>query len=389
MTQPFDYMPYPPAPPPRRSSGARGLLLMIFGLLLGILIYRFWWDRGTPALEPRLVEARGELAANELATIALFKASSPSVVYVQTSRTARTPWSRSPVEIERGTGSGFIWDDAGHIVTNFHVVESASAARVTLWDHSSYDAQIVGRAPEYDLAVLRIDAPRSKLRPMPIGSSRELQVGQFAYAIGNPFGLDQTLTTGVVSALGRTITSLTGRPIEDVIQTDAAVNPGNSGGPLLDSAGRVIGVNTAIYSPSGASAGIGFAVPVDTVNRIAPQLIASGRVTRPFLGVQMMDSTPQRNLARWVGAEQPGPMVARVEPDSPAAAAGMRGIQQTEDGQLIPGDVIQSVDGKTCRVADELVAALERHKAGETVTITVWRDGAQQDVKVRLEEPRQ
>jgi S1-C subfamily serine protease len=389
MTQPFDYMPYPPAPAPRRPSSARRILLLIFGLLLGFLIYRQWWDRGTPALEPRPVEARGELAGSEQATIALFTVSSPSVVYVQTSRSARTPWSRSPVEVERGSGSGFIWDDAGHIVTNFHVVENATSARVTLWDHSSYDARIVGRAPEYDLAVLRIDAPRSKLRPMPIGSSRELQVGQSAFAIGNPFGLDQTLTTGVVSALGRTITSLTGRPIEDVIQTDAAVNPGNSGGPLLDSAGRVIGVNTAIYSPSGASAGIGFAVPVDTVNRIVPQLVSSGRVTRPFLGVQMMDSTPERNLARWVGAEQQGPMIARVEPGSPAADAGLRGIQQTEDGQLIPGDVIQAVDGKACRVADELVAALERRKAGETITITVWRDGAKRDVKVTLEQPRQ
>jgi S1-C subfamily serine protease len=328
------------------------------------------------------------LAGSETATIELFKASSPSVVFVRTLVQDNNPWRRNPLEYQQGSGSGFIWDDAGHIVTNFHVVENATAARVTLWDHSSYDAEIVGRAPEYDLAVLRIDAPRSKLRPMPIGTSRDLQVGQSTFAIGNPFGLDQTLTTGVVSALGRTITSLTGRPIEDVIQTDAAVNPGNSGGPLLDSAGRVIGVNTAIYSPSGASAGIGFAVPVDTVNRIAPQLIASGRVTRPYIGVQLMDSTPERNLARWVGAEQVGPMIARVEPGSPAEAAGLRGIRQLDNGQLVPGDVVQAVDGKACRIGDELVAALERRKAGETVTITVWRDGEKRDVKVTLDAPR-
>jgi S1-C subfamily serine protease len=308
---------------------------------------------------------------------------------VRTIRAGRSdPWSRSPVEIEEGTGSGFIWDDAGHIVTNFHVVENADSARVTLWDHSSHEAQVVGRAPAYDLAVLRIGAPRSKLRPIPIGASKDLQVGQFTYAIGNPFGLDQTLTTGVVSALGRQILSRSGRPIDEMIQTDAAVNPGNSGGPLLDSAGRVIGVNTAIYSPSGASAGIGFAVPVDTVNRIAPQLIAEGRVTRPYVGAQVMDSTPERNLARWVGADS-GPMVAHVEPGSPAEAAGLRGLWRLDNGDVMPGDVIQAVDGQPCRIADEIAAALERHKAGDTVTITVWRDGQRLEARVKLQAARE
>src|SRR5687767_14874641 len=355
MTYPYDYSPYPPPPVPRRTSGVRGILLLILGLLAGFLVYRAWIDRGSPALEPRLVEARGELAANEKATIELFKVSSPSVVFVRTLVQNNNPWRRNPLEYQQGSGSGFIWDDAGHIVTNFHVVENASAARVTLWNHSTYDAQIVGRAPEYDLAVLRIAAPRSKLRPMPIGSSRELQVGQSAFAIGNPFGLDQTLTTGVVSALGRTITSLTGRPIEDVIQTDAAVNPGNSGGPLLDSAGRVIGVNTAIYSPSGASAGIGFAVPVDTVNRIVPQLIASGRVVRPRLGVNV-DEGVSRALAQRTGIE--GLLIVSCEPGSPAAAAGLRGTQRSPQGRIIFGDVLQEVDGRKIRTADDLYIAL-------------------------------
>jgi S1-C subfamily serine protease len=364
----------------------RIVLAFVLGLLLGFLFYRYWIDRGTPALEPRLVAARGELAQTERATIELFEASSPSVVYVRTLRRGRNPFNRSAFEVEQGTGSGFIWDDAGHVVTNFHVVENASGARVTLWNHETYDAQLVGRAPAYDLAVLRINAPRSKLRPIPIGASGELKVGQHAFAIGNPFGLDQSLTTGVVSALGRQIVSRTGRAIEDVIQTDAAVNPGNSGGPLLDSAGRLIGVNTAIYSPSGASAGIGFAVPVDTVNRVVPQLIGQGRVTRPYLGVQVIDSI-SREIRQWIGVD--GLVVARVEPGSPAEAAGMVGLQQTDTGDIIPGDVIQSADGQRVRAADELFAVLERHKPGDTITLGVWRAGQQREVQVRLEPPRE
>jgi S1-C subfamily serine protease len=270
------------------------------------------------------------------------------------------------------------------MVTNHHVVENASFARVTLWDHTTYSAEVIGRAPAYDLAVLRINAPRAKLRPIPIGSSADLQVGQRTFAIGNPFGLDQTLTTGVVSALGRTIVSRTGRDIEDVIQTDAAVNPGNSGGPLLDSAGRLIGVNTAIYSPSGAWAGIGFAVPVDTVNRIIPQLIAQGRVTRPYMGVQIVENI-SREMRQLLGVD--GVVIVRVEPGSPAEAAGLRGLQLQEDGDIVPGDIIQSAAGQRVRRADELFAVLERHQPGDTITLQVWREGRQQDVQVTLEPP--
>jgi S1-C subfamily serine protease len=258
---------------------------------------------------------------------------------------------------------------------------------VRLWDHETYDADLVGVAPNYDLALLRINAPASKLRPIPIGESANLQVGQKTFAIGNPFGLDQTLTTGVLSALGRTIQAVTGRPIEDVIQTDAAVNPGNSGGPLLDSAGRLIGVNTAIYSPSGASAGIGFAVPVDTVNRIIPQLLSQGKVVRPFMGVRISDPIGQQITQR-MGV--PGLLVMVVEPGSPAERAGVKGTATTSDGgRIIPGDVIQQVDGKPVNNSDQLYSALEKHKPGDQVTLTLYRNKETRDVKFALETPKE
>jgi S1-C subfamily serine protease len=379
--------PVPPPPPPRRQpSVILRLLFPLLCVLLGFAIYRFWIDRGSVSYEPRLVAARGELAEDEKATIELFKASSPSVVHITTLRQARDFRTRSVTDIPAGTGSGFLWDDAGHVVTNFHVVQQASGANVTLSNHETYPATLVGTAPSYDLALLRINAPRSKLRPIPIGTSADLQVGQRTFAIGNPFGLDQSLTTGVLSALGRTIQSVTGRPIEDVIQTDAAVNPGNSGGPLLDSAGRLIGVNTAIFSPSGASAGIGFAVPVDTVNRIIPQLLAEGRVSRPYLGVQVSDAisaqvTGQRGVA--------GVVVAAVEPDSPAGRAGLRGMQEAPDGRMLVGDIIQQADGKPVRTVDELFAALERRRGGDTLRLTVLREGKTQELTVTLGPPQQ
>jgi S1-C subfamily serine protease len=380
--------PQPPLqpPPPRRQSFILRFLFPLLCVLIGFAIYRFWVDRGTVSLEPRLVAARGELAEEEKSTIALFKASSPSVVYITTLRQARDFRNRSAGNIPAGTGSGFLWDDAGHVVTNFHVVQEASAADVTLSNHETYHAQLVGTAPSYDLALLRITAPKSKLRPIPIGTSADLQVGQRTFAIGNPFGLDQTLTTGVLSALGRTIQSVTGRAIEDVIQTDAAVNPGNSGGPLLDSAGRLIGVNTAIYSPTGTSAGIGFAVPVDTVNRIIPQLLAEGRVSRPYMGVQVSDAVSNQVTGR---RGMQGVVVAGVEPNSPAAQAGLRGMQETADGGMVLGDIIQEADGKPVRTVDELFAALERHKAGETIRLQVLREGRTQEVAVTLAPPQQ
>ena len=249
-----------------------------------------------PDARPRVVTARGDLALDEQATIDLFRSASPSVVYITSIAFRRNLFSLNVYEIPQGTGSGFIWDDQGRIVTNYHVISDANRIEVTLADRSTWKGVLVGAAPDRDIAVLKISAPSSKLQPITIGDSTDLQVGQKVFAIGNPFGLDQTLTTGIVSALGREITSRTGRTIHDVIQTDAAINPGNSGGPLLDSAGRLIGVNTAIYSPSGASAGVGFAVPISEVNKVVPEIIRKGRVIRPGLGVSLANKTLTRDL---------------------------------------------------------------------------------------------
>ena len=378
--------PRPPLPPqPRRESLILRFGFPILCVLVGFAVYRFWFDRGTVSLEPRLVTARGELAQDEKATIELFKASGPSVVYITTLQRGRDFRNRSGHDIPAGTGSGFLWDDAGHVVTNYHVIQDGNGADVTLSNHETYPATLVGTAPAYDLALLKINTQASKLRPIPIGTSADLQVGQKVFAIGNPFGLDQTLTTGIVSALGRTIQGISGRAIEDVIQTDAAINPGNSGGPLLDSAGRLIGVNTAIFSPTGTSSGIGFAVPVDTVNRIIPQLLAEGKVSRPYLGVQVSDPMSEQVLGR---RGVPGVLILGVEADSPADRAGLRGVQQTAEG-LIVGDIIQGAAGKPVRRVDELFAILERHKPGQTLRLEVLRNGKTVEVDVTLAPPQQ
>jgi S1-C subfamily serine protease len=279
----------------------------------------------------------------------------------------------------RPTGTGFIWDERGHVVTNFHVLQGASGARVTLSDQSEWQAALVGVFPDRDLAVLRIDAPREKMRPIVIGTSRELQVGQRVYAIGNPFGLDQTLTTGIVSALNREIESATQRRIRGVIQTDAAINPGNSGGPLLDSAGRLIGVNTAIYSPSGASAGIGFAIPVDEVNRVVPRLIRDGKFVRPSLGVQ--SATPQLHAA--LGLPK-GLAVVGVIKGSPAEAAGIVPFRRGPKGDVIAGDLITGFAGRQVVSLDDMLDALERHQPGDTVKLSLVRGGKPLELQVRL-----
>ena len=370
---------YPPAP--RRTSLGAVLFALFVGLVAGGVGFRYVINRGTPQLDPRPVQPAGELAADERSTVELFKKLSPSVVYITTLQQRVNLWTRNVSEIPQGTGSGFLWDDAGHVVTNFHVVRGASGAQVTLNDHSTYKAELVGVAPNQDLAVLRISAPKDKLAKIPwVGKSAELLVGQKVYAIGDPFGLDQTLTTGIVSALGRTIESVAGTPIDNAIQTDAAINPGNSGGPLLDSSGRLIGVNTAIFSPSGASAGIGFAIPVDTVNRIVPQLIKGGKVERPNLGAVFDE---RRNNAIMSRLGMQGVLVLGVEPNSPAAAAGLRPTQRSADG-LVLGDVIDQVDGKDVRSVGELNAMLERYNAGDTITLRVVREGEPATVKVTL-----
>ncbi|MBK6406267.1 MAG: trypsin-like peptidase domain-containing protein [Holophagales bacterium] len=358
-----------------RPSGLTAFSLLVAALLVSPSCRRL--QQAAPEPEPRPVTARGDLAADEKATIALFREASPSVVFITSLARSRGGLFRM-AEIPRGEGSGFVWDAAGHVVTNFHVIQGASSARVTLSDGSTWTASFVGAAPDRDLAVLRVFPTGKVLTPILVGTSKDLLVGQKVFAIGNPFGLDQSLSTGVVSALGRSIESVTGRQIEGVIQTDAAINPGNSGGPLLDSAGRLIGVNTAIASTSGSSAGIGFAVPVDTVNQIVPQLIQHGRVIRPQLGVTLADDA----VAARLGIE--GALVLSVAPGTGAAAAGLRGTTRDETGALVLGDIVTRAAEREVRSADDLITALEERKPGETLVLLVQRDGEARRVAVTL-----
>ena len=320
--------------------------------------------------QPRAVAPRGALGADEQANIELFRRVSPSVVHITTLETQRDMFSMDVTQVPRGTGTGFVWDAQGHIVTNFHVIQGGSGARVTMADQTSFPAKLVGAFPDRDLAVLKIDAPATKLPPIAVGTSRDLVVGQRVYAIGNPFGLDQTLTLGIVSALNRNIESFNGRTIRGVVQTDAAINPGNSGGPLLDSAGRLIGVNTQIASPSGASAGIGFAIPVDEVNRIVPRVIRDGRFVRPALGITAGSPEVARalNLPRGVA-------VVQVGSGSPAAKAGLQAFRRERNGDIVPGDVITAIDNEPVTDLDGMLAQLERRSPGDSVTLTVWRAG--------------
>ncbi len=332
--------------------------------------------------QPRAITPRGELAADEKATIDLFERTRESVVYITTSSRVRDIWTRNVYSVPRGTGSGFVWDDAGHVITNFHVIENASEALVKLADGREFKAALVGVSKAHDLAVLRIKVPKERPAPVPIGTSHDLRVGQKVYAIGNPFGLDWTLTTGIVSGLDRSLGGEDGNSIDHLVQTDAAINPGNSGGPLLDSAGRLIGVNTAIYSPSGSSAGIGFAVPVDTVNRVVPQLIKSGRYTSPALGVEI-DEDLNRRLTKLLDVS--GVVILRVAPDSSAAKAGLTGINISRSGEVVPGDIITAIDGKSVDSVGKLQSRLDDYRVGDTVRVTVLRRGKPSEIKVTLQ----
>jgi S1-C subfamily serine protease len=347
-------------------------------LALALLSYAGRTESRTDAV-PRAVTPRGPLAVDEVATIELFRRSSPSVVHITTLATQRDFFSMNVQQVPAGTGTGFVWDERGHIITNYHVIQGASGARVTLADQSTYPAKLVGAFPDRDLAVLHIEAPKEKLPPLAVGTSRDLVVGQRVYAIGNPFGLDQTLTTGVVSALNREIDSLNQRTIRGAIQTDAAISPGNSGGPLLDSVGRLIGVNTQIASPSGASAGIGFAIPVDEVNRIVPRLIRDGRLVRPSLGV-----TPLPDNAHQALKLPKGVGLLQVAPAGPAARAGLQPFRRADDGGIVAGDVITAIDNEAVVNLDDMLTQLERHQPGDTVTLTLWRSGKTRKQAVAL-----
>jgi len=320
------------------------------------------------------------LLEDERNSIDIFEKVSPSVVFITSKAVQWDLFSLNVFEIPQGSGSGFIWDEQGHIVTNYHVIQNADNISVTLASGKSYDASVVGVAPSKDLAVVRIKARNEKLRPVTCGTIDDLKVGRKVLAIGNPFGLDQTLTVGIVSALGRQIKSVTGRSIHDVIQTDAAINPGNSGGPLLDSRGLLIGVNTAIMTPSGASAGIGFAVPVTTVRKVVPELIAHGKVIRPGLGVQLLSDAMAKNY----GIE--GVIVGAVYAGSAADRAGIKGLTRGSFGRYVLGDIIIGINGKKVTTGDEMSYELEKYKVGETITVNILRGSSKLSVQVKLQQ---
>ncbi len=379
------------SPYPRDTSRfqSRVLWITLAGILL-ILLNHFLprleaWFAPTDSA-PRTVTARGDLAADEKATIELFEKAKDSVVFITTRSQVRDFWTRNVFTVPRGTGSGFIWDDAGHVITNYHVIEGASEAIVRLSDGRDYQAALVGASPAHDIAVLRIGVGFKRPPPVPLGTSNDLRVGQKVFAIGNPFGLDWTLTSGIVSALDRSLGGSDGtsssRSVEHLIQTDAAINPGNSGGPLLDSAGRLIGINTAIYSPSGASAGIGFAVPVDTVARVVPQLIAKGKYIRPVLGIQIDEGLNER-LIRSLGTK--GVYILKVSSGSAAETAGLKGAQLTRDGRVIPGDIITAINGKPVESVGRYLSRIDDFKVGETVTLTIKRGEQQMEIQATLQ----
>ena len=329
-----------------------------------------------PAVPPLPSGARTQ---DENNTIRVFQSAGPSALFVTQKRVVVDFWAGKALEVPAGSGSGFVWDKAGHIVTNYHVIRNARSLSVTLQDHSTHPATVRGAEPRKDIAVLKIEAPHAKLIPIakPSGKHR-VEVGQKAIAIGNPFGLDQTLTVGVVSALGRSVDGIGGVTIRDMIQTDAAINPGNSGGPLLDSAGRLMGMNTAIYSKSGASAGVGFAVPASTIMRVVSQIIRTGQAEQVGLGIRI---DPEQRIERRLGIR--GVVVIAVSPTSPAAQAGLRGLLETRRGIAL-GDIIVGIGSERIADYDDLYNTLDRYRPGDQVEVKVLRDKQPATLKIKL-----
>jgi S1-C subfamily serine protease len=348
-------------------------LLVLAGAAFAVVLSNVLATRPVTAA-PRPITPRGDLTADEKHNIDVFETWKGSVVYISTTDRVLDFWTRNVMSVPRGTGSGFVWDDQGHIVTNVHVIAGAAEATVKLADGRDYPATLVGASETHDIAVLRIQPAGKPLKPVAIGTSHDLRVGQYVFAIGNPFGLDWSLTTGIVSALDRSLDNESGGVNRHLIQTDAAINPGNSGGPLLDSAGRLIGINTAIYSPTGASAGVGFAVPVDTVNRVVPELIAYGHYSAPGLDIET-DDMLSRAIARELGIE--GVAVLR-------GAAPFRGARPGARNTVVPGDVILAVETKPVTSAAQLAAILDDYKVGDSVRLEVWREGKRVPLSARL-----
>lgn len=346
------------------------LLLLVTLWVLQPFVTALWFS----ASAPRTVTPRADLDASEQATVRLFKEASPSVVHVFARGMPSSSMFSDDQESTVQSGSGIVWDVAGHVITNNHVISGTAEIGVRLTSGEFVAARVVGAAPNYDLAVLQLERPRSALHPIAVGRSADLQVGQSTFAIGNPYGLDQTLTSGLVSALGRRLPSLTAREVKGMIQTDAPINPGNSGGPLLDSAGRLIGVNSAILSGSGASAGIGFAIPVDIVNRVAAELIRNGRVPLPGIGIV----AAKQDEATSLGID--GVIILRTLPGSPAAQAGIEGA--SGDGMI--RDVITEVNGKPVHSMEELTSILDDEGIGKRVELTVERAGQTRVLKLAI-----
>jgi S1-C subfamily serine protease len=371
-----------------------GVIAGISLMLLGFVIGTSWKDNTVPEVSATnsskldsisLSKEPLDLLESEWATIRLFENAAPSVCYITTSNVRMDLWTRNISEIKRGTGSGFVWDREGHIVTNYHVIQGADRAQVTLSDQSTWSAKLIGSAPEKDLALLKIEAETERLLPIPLGQSNNLRVGQNVYAIGNPFGLDQTLTTGVVSALGREIESVAGIPIRDAIQTDAAINPGNSGGPLLNSSGQLIGVNTAIYSPSGASAGIGFSIPVEVVKWVIPELMIHGKIMRPVLGVELARTEITNRLVEEDILPLKGALVIDVTPGSGAQKAGIEPTRRNYYGEIVWGDLIVSFEGQKISSNDDLFLALEKYQPGTEVELEIIRKDERYSILVTLD----
>jgi S1-C subfamily serine protease len=382
---------YDQPPATTRQSSNLNWLVFFLLLLVGVLVLRTLYPSLSPLMDPtaaaRAVTPRGDLAEDEKATIEIFREASPSVVHITTFNQVVNDFKFDDSQTQ-GFGSGFIWSEEGYVVTNYHVLQNSGGAKVTLANGTTHTARFVGGSPDFDLAVLKIDVPSVKLKPLLVGESANLEVGQKVFAIGNPFGLDQTLTTGVIGGLGRQIRSISNHPIQGVIQTDAAINPGNSGGPLLDSAGRLIGVNTMIYSPNGTSAGIGYAVPVDTVNRVVPQLISTGQVERPVLGIAIWADATVKYFVREKTLPREGVLVLAVPPSSSDADSDkLRPTTRSEDGTLILGDLIVGFNDRDIKDSSDLYAALDERKIGEVVTLKIIRGAQEHQIKLKLRSP--
>jgi len=326
--------------------------------------------------------AESALLEVERKTIEIYRSALPSVVNVSNMKVAQNFFNES-TEVPQGAGSGFVWDTQGHVVTNFHVVQGGSSFVVTFHnDPKKYQATLVGAEPKKDIAVLKLKEMPPKVIPIKVGASKTLEVGQMTFAIGSPFGLESSLTTGTVSATGRKIDGIGGVKIHDMIQTDAAINMGNSGGPLLDSSGALIGMNTVIFSTSGSSAGLGFAVPVDTIKMVAPELIKHGKIIRPGLGIGVLDDRLKERLSI---RQDGGAVITFVDKNGPAGKAGIQGMSQDRLGRVFIGDIVEAIDGKAVNGLDDIYHVLENYKIGDTVKLKVYRDGKVREVSVRLQ----